>query len=233
VHGCRTRLGLLASAHDKINDDPNNTRDLLDALFPESGGKQAIIVGGQQRLCSVERQQSPLPLPTGKNDDFHPHKDKYLVKWILLTPAIFEQIGSHAGGWLPSWVSHSHGMVQLLDGPGPNAAKRRKVESGKPIDARLVAAMVGKPIPVTGHALPRQDTGEPGGHKPTHLAIPAGSVYYFETTEPEKLAAALNWHGSETNPTSVRNRRSTLFGEKGFGVGICSTWDFHDGKMPR
>jgi CRISPR-associated protein Cmr3 len=66
--------------------------------------------------------------------------------------------------------------------------------------------------------------------KPTHLAVPAGSVYYFECRDPEAarvLAAALNWHGEDTSPTTIKNRRSTLMGEKGFGLGVCGTWDFH------
>ena len=38
------------------------------------------------------------------------------------------------------------------------------------------------------------------------------------------LAAALNWHGGDTAGTTIRNRRSTLLGEKGFGLGVCGTW---------
>ncbi|HOO93950.1 MAG TPA: hypothetical protein PKX94_10785, partial [Opitutales bacterium] len=68
--------------------------------------------------------------------------------------------------------------------------------------------------------------------KPTHLAVPAGAVYYFEADTPEDaiaLAAALNWHGSDPNSNTIRNRRSTLLGEKGFGIGVCGTWDFYSG----
>ena len=104
--------------------------------------------------------------------------------------------------------------------------------------ARLVAAIVPKPLPVTGWALPNDTDRPDGGAKSTHLAVPAGAVYYFEaeansalgtTAEQEaaKLAAALNWHGSDPNPTTIKNRRSTLMGEKGFGLGVCGTWTFH------
>jgi hypothetical protein len=170
-----------------------------------------------------------LPLPIG------PAITGTRVKWVLLSPAIFPAVGDHPGGWLPSWVNHLTGQVELLDGPGKNAAARRKVPEGKPIQARLVAALVGKPIPVTGYALPHETTGSQGGAKPTHLAVPAGAVYYFEAegrdeaekqVNAQKLAAALNWHGSESNPTTIKNRRSTLMGEKGFGLGVCGTWSF-------
>ena len=42
-----------------------------------------------------------------------------------------------------------------------------------------------------------------------------------------KLAAALNWHGS-TAGTEIKNRRSTLLGEKGYGLGVCGTWEFYE-----
>ena len=66
------------------------------------------------------------------------------------------------------------------------------------------------------------------GAQSTHLAVPAGAVYHFETEKDEdarNLAAALNWHGG-TNGTEIKNRRSTLLGEKGFGLGVCGTWQF-------
>ena len=78
---------------------------------------------------------------------------------------------------------------------------------------------------MTGYALPNSadpDRTE-GGTKPTHLAVPAGAVYYFEADsvdDARKLAAALNWHGS-TSGTEIKNRRSPLMGEKGFGLGVC------------
>ena len=68
------------------------------------------------------------------------------------------------------------------------------------------------------------------GAKSTQLAVPAGAVYYFEAESAEdaaNLAAALNWHGKEDNPAMIKNRRSTLMGEKGFGLGVCGTWKYH------
>lgn len=106
--------------------------------------------------------------------------------------------------------------------------------------ARLVAAIVPKPIPVTGWALPNESDRAEGGAKPTHLAVPAGAVYYFQA-EPDlkggpgnaaALASALNWHGT-TEGTDIKNRRSTLMGEKGFGLGVCGTWDFHENVTGR
>jgi hypothetical protein len=168
------------------------------------------------------------------------------VKWVLLTPAIFPAIDAgiskrgterkaHPGGWLPTWICPDTGKV-LLEIISDEERKRRRhlnasgkgYASNPNIPAHLVAAITGKPIPVTGYALPNSadpDRDE-GGAKSTHLAVPAGAVYYFECANPEaaqSLAAALNWHGN-TAGTAIKNRRSTLMGEKGFGLGVCGTW---------
>ena len=230
------QLGLVASAQDGITGNRETSRDLLETLFPNSGSQTPIIVGGQQRLCTVRRHtpEGRLPLPLGKSGGFlDAATGTHLVKWALLSPAIFPQIKDHTGGWLPSWIDMT-GKVQLLDGPGPNFAARQGLKPGARIPATLVAAMVGKPIPVTGYALDNGLENRKPGPKHTHLAIPAGSVYYFECTSEEdasNLAAALNWHGSSSG-TEIQNRRSTLMGEKGFGLGVCGTWRFHHNDIP-
>lgn len=236
AHSLRLRegwsLGTLAEAQDKINGDPNRKRDLLHSLFPNSGTRTPVIVGGQQRLCSVERHSDKaLKLPVG------PVITGQLVKWILLTPSIWPEIDGHHGGWLPSWIHSESGRVMLKAGDTSRKERegrdtwRKRVAALPSIPAKLVAALTGKPIPVSGYALPNSadpDRTE-GGAKSTHLAVPAGSVYYFECGSLEAasaLAASLNWHGAG-DATAIRCRRSTLMGEKGFGLGVCGTWEFH------
>jgi CRISPR-associated protein Cmr3 len=234
--GCR--IGLLAKAEDKDFKGPSGSNDLIESLFPNSGAASPIMVGGQQRVSSVTREHhANLPLPVGSRSGFEQEdkdgKTVHLVKWVLLTPAIFPAIKDHSGGWLPSWVNPA-GEVQLLDGPGKNYVARHGGTIGKPISAQLVAALVGKAIPVIGYALASEKSDRPIGSKPTLLAVPPGSVYYFACNSQDaaaKLAAALNWHGS-TDGGRIANRRSALFGEKGFGLGVCSTWRFHDGNTP-
>jgi CRISPR-associated protein Cmr3 len=247
-------LGIIASAADKINNDPNNKRDLIEEVFPNSGKQTAIIAGGQQRICSVQRNHcNRMPLPLGMSSGFKKSGDKYLVKWILLSPAIFpaikvdtaKGINDHPGGWLPNWIAEkdqvfedesvNKGAVLLLDGLGKMKAIRKHRTAGKRINANLVAALTGKPIPVTGYALPHEAAEVKGGPKPTYLAVPAGSVYYFEAVDEnaaKSLADALNWHG-DTDGSHIKNRRSTLMGEKGFGLGVCGTWDYHSGQPPQ
>jgi hypothetical protein len=216
-------LGVLAHAPDKEHSGD----DIVSKLIHHD---QTIITGGQQRLCTAQLlTEQSIPLPHGTTIT------GTKVKWALLSPAIFPQINDHPGGWLPSWVD-TDGDVQLLDGPGKNYAQRHKVPAGQRISAKLVAAIVGKSVPVTGYALPHEAADRPhGGAKPTLLAVPAGSIYYFEADSPieaEKLANALNWHGPQPSEASnprvqITNRRSTLLGEKGFGLGVCAPWDLH------
>jgi CRISPR-associated protein Cmr3 len=261
------QLGVMAQAEDKIGET-RETRDLIPLLF--SGDGHEIIAGGQQRICraKLDKANGQLPMPVGKTDGFK-QGDNHLVKWVLLTPAIFpkiergqtksgEPINPHPGGWLPNWISldwdaekeearenPKNGDVLLKTGDTvrrkegdrleSREAWRARVQNEPFIPAKLVAAITGKPIPVTGYALPHEAAERVGGAKSTHLAVPSGAVYYFECHDEaaaKALAAALNWHGNDTAPTSIKNRRSTLMGEKGFGLGVCASWTFHDGKRP-
>lgn len=213
-------IGLIASCQDK------KAGDLIAETFSNCGNTNHILSGGQQRSCSVFRSQpEQIPLPAGTKINGN------LVRWTLLTPAIFPRLeGSHEhpGGSLPTWVSPENHQVQLLDGPGVNAAKRRRIEPGKRIQAKLIAAIAPPAIPITGWSLGK--SSERGfGAKSTHLAVPAGSVYYFECVDnsaAQKLADSLNWHGTSPS-TEIKNRRSSLLGEKGFGLGVCSNFTLH------
>ncbi|MFN0128942.1 MAG: type III-B CRISPR module-associated Cmr3 family protein [Verrucomicrobiales bacterium] len=251
------RLGCFAAALDKgVAGASGDRNDLVKVLLNGRGCE--IIAGGQQRVCTARLIEVsgavPLPLPRGRSQGFTRADGKSLVKWVLLTPAVFPEIPpgiskrgterqAHPGGWLPTWICPESGNVLLETVDAQERMRRRGLNAaGKGYDsnpnlpAKLVAAVVGKGIPVTGYALPHKEADrENGGAKPTHLAVPAGSVYYFECPdEPaaKKLAAALNWHGNGIeNPNSkIQNRRSTLLGEQGFGLGVCGTWDFHKGK---
>lgn len=235
-------LGTLARTEEK--DDSGGRRDLIRDLVSKDGH---LLVGGQQRLCTATLQSpGALPLPLGKLDGFHQTEERFLVKWVLLSPAIWPKIEPklmdgrpavppHSGGWLPNWVREHDGQVMLRSGERRRRAYQGKHTRGfgadaKEINARLVAAIVPKPMVVTGWALANHVDRRDGGAKSTHLAVPAGAVYYFEAGSAEdaaRLAGALNWHGNETSPTSIRNRRSTLMGEKGFGLGVCGTWRFY------
>ena len=233
------QLGLISKCQDK------NAGDIINTVFPNSGTITNILAGGQQRTCGVKRNTpSKLPLPKGQCDKFKEHNGKRLVRWTLLTPAIFPKLSKtdkHPGGWLPTWIDPETKEIKLKD---PSLTQRQKGErrdiwrsrikndTTSTIGATLVASIIPRPIPITGWSLGHHDNQ--GGARATHLAVPAGAVYYFEAndeTEAKKLATALNWHGT-TDGTEIINRRSTLLGEKGFGIGVCSPWNYHNGTRP-
>ena len=240
------QLGVCASAEDKEFKHEHHGNDLIAALL--NGGEHQIVVGGQQRVCSAKSVTgTAVPMPRGRTDGFNERNTKFLVKWILLSPAVWpgiaedtaRKINAHPGGWLPNWINHHNGDVLLKAGDSirlgneSREAWRRRTRQQGNIAAKLVSAIVSKPLVVTGWSLPDEgganDSERSGGAQSAHLAVPAGAVYYFEADSAEearKLAAALNWHGNDAEATTIRNRRSALLGEKGFGLGVCGTWDF-------
>ena len=165
------------------------------------------------------------------------------MKWVLLAPAIFPESGRvpgqksvrHPGGWLPNWICPETGQVMLRVG----TTQRKKSESrtewrlrirkeGEPYRCHLVAASITGMLEIRGwsqhkHTRLHEASALPGP-KPVINAVPAGSVYYFEGPDASVLACALQWHGNQQKECIIQNRRSTLWGEKGFGIGVCGPW---------
>jgi CRISPR-associated protein Cmr3 len=189
-----------------------------------------LPMGGQQGMALLNRVQDKPWLPDndlGGRDD-----GPCLLRWTLLSPAVFPAIeataadkggvAEHPGGWLPNWVDAASGRVGLPREPverrpgEPRDEWRKRLAQAPRCGARLVAARVGKPAAFSGWDLRK-------GPKPTRLAVPAGSAYVFrcaDRAETEALARSLAWNGGAGR--TVRNRRSTIFGEKGYGLGVCS-----------
>ena len=250
----QVRCGFLANLPMKQRGN-GERQETIHHLFSDTntiivGGQQRPC-----RVETLSEDSRPL-LPVGKTGGFSSSDGKHRVKWTLLSPAIWPEIRAnpdkgirpHPGGWLPNWVCTESGKVLLCHRRGDvrrvwDENKKRTVRRADhnadevEIAAQLVGACVSKPVPVTGwterlHLLRCEDIWTAGesdlGHGPrsTHLAAPAGSVFYFEADSPEAaetLAAALNWHGADPG-TEIKKRRSTLMGEKGFGLGVCGTW---------
>lgn len=84
-------------------------------------------------------------------------------KLYFVTPAIFKQ------GWLPSWLDKN-----TFSGAYP-------IEPAASIPLQLITAAVGKSVPVGGWDMAK------GQAKPTWRAVPAGSVYYFELLDRDRI----------------------------------------------
>ncbi len=178
--------------------------DLRDRQAAENGeGKQLagldwLLLGGERRLsrlCEPKKDpfaalRSVVPLPPVTTDG------PVVLKWSLVTPAIF------AHGSLPGWCFDS--KKDRPDGPLPTG----RVCFDLPGKATLVSWCLGRPQTVTGWDLIQNKA------KPTQLAVPAGSVYYFlceSRATATALANKLHWQP-----------RSDHYGEKGCGYGLVS-----------
>ncbi|MDW8344281.1 MAG: type III-B CRISPR module-associated protein Cmr3 [Verrucomicrobiae bacterium] len=153
-----------------------------------------ILLGGDRRLVRVWNGDRAPKLEIQRPN--FKETNNCLLKWVLLTPAIF------AGGWLPGWLQSN--------GHKPDGKPEGEVRYQIGGRATLVSVCLGKPLPISGWDVQKNEP------KPTHLAVPAGSVYYFECDSPqtaENLAMHLHL-----------KTRSDLFGEKGYGLGVCGTW---------
>lgn len=143
--------------------------------------------GDQSALNNIQQLQiAPKP----------PRNGPCLLKWVLVTPAIF------SNGSLPGWCADT---------------KRERFDSAVPIGrvcvdlpgrAHLISWRLDKPLTVSGWDVVEQRA------KPTRLATPAGSVFYFlceDVRTAAALATKLHWQP-----------RSDFFGEKGCGYGLVS-----------
>lgn len=174
-------------------------------VFVRPDAPMQLVFGGQQGIADLSA--SPLPSLLGELAGA-PEASSLYLRWTLLAPAVF------AGGWRPGWVEGTSGNVMLKNLPPRRPDESRQAwkdrqKAAAPFAAKLVAACVGKPVPFSGWDLQAREP------KPTRLAVPAGSSYIFECSAPDEakaLASAL----------SSPNRRSDFFGDKGFGIGLCS-----------
>ena len=183
-------------------------------VFEKLSYPMDMVIGGQQGVARLNELEGCLELPR-----VEPQAGCLKVRWTLLSPLV------STGGWLPSWIDAENGkaMLKPLDnkperksGESREAWRKRCQESCPEIKARLVAARIGKPISFSGWDLQGGDKSSAGVPKKTLLAVPAGSSYVFEC---ESAADVKNlWKALDGK------RLSSVYGEKGFGIGVCSSF---------
>ncbi len=172
--GIKLRFGIsLPPDHKRENGEGKAIGQLRQGL---------LQLGGEQRFGLLMDAQQEFRLPQVEVKGVH-------VKWLLLTPAIF------AHGWRPGWVNEQGNVkLRVVDKEERREFRRQRrnradwrydegEDKAETISAQLIAACLGKPQPVGGWELLYEDrkTGETtGGGKPTHLAVPSGSVFYFQ-----------------------------------------------------
>ena len=149
-----------------------------------------LILGGERRISRIHRNGVTLPVPVLPAVPFV--DGPVILKWVLATPAVF------VNGSLPGWCRDTSSAAR------PDGEVCLPLKAGR---AKLIATCHGKPIAFAGWDVVK------GESKPTQLAVPAGSVFYFlceNNTTAGELGKLLHWRP-----------RSDVFGEKGFGYGLC------------
>ena len=197
------------SAFVRLDDE---RMGMIEDLF--RNGTLSFQMGGQQCCvyASMVKKTDPVSFFSISNDSV---SDK--VKWILLTPACWKN------GWCPDFVDMESGRVMLKSGidklerlPGELREQWRTRKATLPdIDATLVAARVGSAQLLTGWKMGDKKQRS-GGPRAVRFLVPAGSVFYFETSgqqESLKLISALT--GKFFSITG---------GEYGYGLGVCAPY---------
>lgn len=185
--------------------------DILEKYFEESKNEH-IIFGGQRGIvyASGKREEKPLPFTSLDNSS----KNGTIVKWILLSPAIF------MSGWLPGWIGEEGNVCLPAEKPERKSGESRqdwRARFGAPLKAKLIAARVDKPQIFSGWNLRK------GGPRATMSVVPAGSVYYFRAESVEDAQALAK--------TLQGHCKSDFYGEKGFGFGIATIMEDNINKV--
>jgi CRISPR-associated protein Cmr3 len=150
-----------------------------------------LTLGGERRMARLKQNAAEPEIPAAPV--IAPSTGPLVIKWTLATSAVF------ANGWLPGWCRDTTPQAR------PDGRVCLNLRQGR---AQLIATCLGKAVAFAGW-----DTVI-GKSKPTQLAVPAGSVYYFlceNAAAAGELAALLHWRP-----------RSDSYGEKGFGYGFAS-----------
>jgi CRISPR-associated protein Cmr3 len=168
-----------------------------------------IPLGAERRLAEL----SKLSDDTAKTEDLWkcPEKITDLLKQAgyirlqLATPAIFNN------GWYPDWLSKTE--KGHLAGTIPKTS----------IYVELVAAAVGRFVPISGYAYGRKP-----GIKSTKKMVPAGSVYFFQVLDGDTEALTDLW----LHPICGKSyyEPDSNLGADGFGLALWGVWQPKDNE---
>jgi CRISPR-associated protein Cmr3 len=166
--------------------------ETMNGLLPSEG---LLALGGERRgahyrRVEVDQLDSYGELISGKASSIAEGDKQFFL--YLATPAVFQR-GRGKPGWLPNWID-----AQSLRGEHNN------------LKFRVIAAAVGKSLPIGGWDLQRRRP------KPLVRAVPAGSIYFCEL--------------EGGNMEDIRNLHNQMISEAGWEIGMGLTfigrWDY-------
>lgn len=155
-----------------------------------------LSLGGEARACWHEKIEHD---PLKALQETKQVGSEGAFKLYLAAPAVFQK------GWLPDFLDPNSLMGSIGE-----------------LEVRLVAAAVGKPLPIGGWDLAH--------NKPKNLyyAVPPGSVYFFEVRKGAPSKARELFHG-KTRLQRAREANQgqwlTELAKVGFGLTFVGRWD--------
>jgi CRISPR-associated protein Cmr3 len=186
------------------NKDFRSILSTLDELHP---------AGGERRLSrwqSTEGEdRAPWICPSTLRNVLQASGG--LVRMMLVSPAVFSD------GWRPGWLHRKEsGQETCWEGTPPG------LSSGSGLKLRLVSAVTGRWVPVSGWLI---EKGKTSGPKPLRRMVPAGSVYFFEVTGGDPLELEKLWLQSVCD-----DRQDRL---DGFGLSLWGSWTWNNDFLTR
>ena len=169
---------------------------LRDYVLPSKG---LLQLGGESRAVQYERIDSnPLQALASLKP-----LNNARFKLYLATPAIFQQ------GWLPDFI----------DG-NTLAVKDNRELRGTGVDFKLIAAVVGKPLPIGGWDLAKNEP------KPMYKAVPPGSVYFFELQNGDIKDVMELFHLTCKVQGLTDDQGLQRLAQIGFGLTLVGSWKY-------
>lgn len=174
----------------RFKDRDGNYGFVVDYECPEKLPQNGLLKLGGEGKCFVYRNIAPdmNPLTNHLESVKTALRSTGRFKLYFATPIIFQQ------GWLPSWLDK-----ETFSGA-------YSMGGAAPISLKLITAAVGKPFTIGGWDMAKSQA------KPTYRAVPAGSVYYFELLDKDRiddLIAAFHYQ-------NISDERA----EEGFGLAL-------------
>lgn len=164
-----------------------------------------LQLGGESRAAryNIIQEGDPLAdleeLAGGLKDQIE-HAGRF--KLYLASPAIFQN------GWLPDFINSSS-----LEGEMSNGA-------GGKIKLKLIAAAVGKPLPIGGWDLAK------GAPKTMYKAVPSGSIYFFELQSGDAKDIIKLFHLTSKVQESTDDQELQRLAQIGFGLTLIGLWEY-------
>jgi len=178
----------------------------VDDLLPKKTG--LLSLGGESRATVYRKCEQPPEgfeeLQRGKSilEKLRSPTSPGL-KLYLASPAIFKQ------GWLPDFIDPSSLIGEMVVDT-----------SGNKIKLQLIAAAVGKALPIGGWDLAKS------APKPLLKAVPPGSVYFFELLEGDVQDAFNAFHFKCRLQEEAKDDKLKELAKIGFGLTFVGCWDY-------